>query len=125
MRGFRFYVDYQTAARRRKGQHTGNIIAARVKSEGRRRIDHIIVDATYTDDPAGTTYPEIVAVEPIYSHPNSVVRESTTTSEYLVTCCKYTSEGKARDMHPKLFEYLDKLVVEAKAKAKAQAKAKT
>jgi hypothetical protein len=40
--------------------------------------------------------------------PNSVCCGSSTSNEYLTEHCKRISEKQAREIHPNLFEYLDK-----------------
>ena len=107
MRGYRFYLDYGTATRRNKGQHKNQVIATRVKSDGRRRIDHITTKVQHF--PRGTTHIEIVCLQAATNTHDSTIVGSTVTREYLDDCCKYISEGKARDHHPKLFEHLDAL----------------
>ncbi len=109
MRGYRFYLDYGTATRRNKGQHKNQVIATRVKSDGRRRIDHITRDVYYIPGPIGIACPEIVALKAAADGPYAPIIDTTIPREYLDKCCKYISEPKAREYHPKLFEHLDAL----------------
>ena len=112
MRGYRFYLDYYTPRKRRRGQHKHHVIATRVKSDGRSRLEHITKELTYypsREATQGITWTEIVAVQAETDKVNAPIKNTTVPRSYLDGCCKLISEAKAREHHPKLFEYLDAL----------------
>jgi len=44
----------------------------------------------------------------VYFHPNSAVCGSSTDDDYIKLYCKKITVQKAKKIHPKLFDYLDK-----------------
>ena len=86
MKGIRFYLEYDTPAKRRKGEHSGNVFAAFV-CNGRAH------NGGY-DGLGALTYA-----------PNSIVDSVSADAGYLRRC-KRISEKDARSIHPRLFAAL-------------------
>ena len=91
MRRYRFYEEYLDDGRR---QSAGNVIA-------------IHLDGSFVKE--GGVCVNAVAAYPDNGEPNSPVVARLCNAEYLGRSCKLVSEGQAREIHPKLFEYLDAL----------------
>lgn len=87
MRGVRFYLEHESSAAKRRGEFTGNAVAVYVDLE----------DGQGNFDAVGAVFP----------HCNSAVASTGASREYLRRYCKRISEGEARRIHPRLFEYLD------------------
>lgn len=104
MKGWRFYLEYPNKKEKRKGRaeqtalgnHEGNIVAIMLREDG--CFDYQIT-AT------GTTFS---AVSALFFCANSAVCFSSVGEEYLRSRCKRVSEQIARQIHPALFEYLDR-----------------
>jgi hypothetical protein len=93
MRGYRFFEEYRDPSR---SESLGNVIAIQMS------------ETPSFVQPGGICLPAVCAPEG--SHiPNSPVRPTYFTAEFLGTYCKRISESRARTIHPKLFEYLDQL----------------
>ncbi|KKN85800.1 hypothetical protein LCGC14_0276070 [marine sediment metagenome] len=103
MIGVRFYLDYVSAQRKRKGQHAGNVIAAHVITSG-RSWSHV---GTVSKGETGKILFSVECIAAVYASPNSPVCSSSVSRTYLQESCKFISEGKAREIHPALFERLD------------------
>jgi len=86
MKHVRFYLEHDTPAKRRKGEHNGNVFAAFV-GNGRNR---------------GGGWDGMGAV---HYYPNSPVAGTACDAGYLRQC-KRISEAKARAIHPRLFAAL-------------------
>jgi hypothetical protein len=86
MKDIRFYLEHDTPAKRRKGEHNGNVFAACVP-DSRPRIGWEGLGA-------------------IFEHPNSPVAYTSCDAGYLRQC-KRISEAKAREIHPRLFVVLE------------------
>ncbi len=91
MRDFRFYLDHDSVAAKRRGEHAGNVTA-------------IMPDSWYAG-PDGRCFEAVGAV---YHHPDSPVATTGASRAYLRNQGKRISEAKARQIHPQLFAYLDK-----------------
>ena len=95
MKGYTFYLEYPTLRDKRKairkelGNHSGNVLAV--------YGDWFNIDHYYKKE----------CVSSVYDKPNSEVCTSSCDGEYLTTNCKRISEKQAREIHPKLFQYLD------------------
>jgi len=91
VKGLRFYEQYKTSKRK---ESIGTVVAVLIP-----------------ENPLNTfllgTPPRYECVAGVYDLPNSPVMFSTCTFSYVRDCCKRISEAKAREIHPKLFEYLD------------------
>jgi len=48
------------------------------------------------------------AVSGLFSEPNTPVCGSSVSQSYLADHCRRVSEARAREIHPKLFEYLER-----------------
>ena len=110
MIGVRFYLDYVSAPRKRKGQHAGNVIAAHVISSG-RSWSHV---GTVSEGATGELLFSVECIAALYASPNSVVCSSSVSRMYLQESCKFISEERARDIHPALFEYMDMAIAHEK-----------
>jgi hypothetical protein len=91
MKGYRFYEEFETNAKKRKRISGGNVVALLLDERGRPYWN-------------GTTYDCISAV---YSHPNSGVASTGASPDYLAKNCRRISEEDARRIHPVLFRWLD------------------
>ena len=88
---FQFYEQYRDEGR---GESAGNVIA-------------IDLDATSFVQEGGVCFP---AVGPPHgSTPNGPVIPGFFNAEYLGTHCRPVSAARAREVHPRLFEFLDTL----------------
>ena len=98
MKNFRFYLEFPTAsAKRRSGKgnegHSGNCIAVLLDDNGRPSWI-----------PGGDCLETFSAV---YYQEDSPVCGSQASAGYLQSQCKRVSEGTARQVHPRLFAYLE------------------
>lgn len=85
MKHVRFYLEHDTPAKRRKGEHNGNVFAACIAdSRGRSGWE---------------------GLGAVYEYPNSPVAGTSCDAGYLRQC-KRISEKEARAIHPRLFERL-------------------
>lgn len=91
MKGIRFYLEHDSPAHKRKGEHNGNVFAAFVEN------------GVYF---SGKT-PAYEGLGALTDEPNSPVCGTSASLEYLWKNCKCISEAKARKIHPRLFERLD------------------
>ena len=92
MRGFRFFEEFHDGAR---DESAGNVIAFPT------------AEASFVQ-PGGICF-QVICAPPEARSPNSPVRPAYVNVEYLGKRCRSISEGRARAIHPRLFEYLDQL----------------
>lgn len=92
MKGYRFYLEHESAMDKRAGKHTGNCFAVLLGKDGRplRQSDPAMVEGTGA----------------VYGHPDSACAGTSASRDYLRTKCKRVSASKAREIHPNLFRYL-------------------
>lgn len=90
MKGIRFYKEV-TNKNRKAQQDLGTVVAVIL---GTDRVDGKMVVA----DVVGS----------VYERPNSPVCSTSVSWSYLRLCTIRISEEKAREIHPVLFEYLDR-----------------
>jgi hypothetical protein len=107
MKDFRFYLEFEGAEAKRKGNHSGNVFAR---------------DLTITPHPSAGGYDIAEGYGADTHQPNAPVAWTSASVEYLRTNCKRISEAKAREIHPKLFAAM-KAQAEVAAAAEARAKA--
>lgn len=94
MKGFRFFLEYASAAEKRKGTvkavgpHIGTVIALELGPEFQR----------------GRTWDCVASV---YDRANSPVATSSVERAYLSEKCRRIPEATAREIHPQLFACLD------------------
>jgi hypothetical protein len=88
MKGYRFYLEFKSATRKRKGLHVGTCIAL------------------CTDERAYISGGEGCqgAIVGVFDAPNSPVAYTSVGLDYLRETCKRISEKKAREIHPALFD---------------------
>ncbi|MDQ3673294.1 MAG: hypothetical protein M3365_02830 [Gemmatimonadota bacterium] len=91
MRGFKFFEEYEEYER----GSAGNVIALKLSERSFIQPGAICFEAVCADEHARI--------------PNSPVRPSYVNVEYLGKRCRRISEARARDIHPRLFEFLDAL----------------
>lgn len=91
MRGYRFYLEFDSPADKRAGRDNGNVIAVMVEN-----------DIFWSDGKA--CYEAIGAV---FFHANSMVCGTSVSVDYLATHTRRISKKEAREKHPNLFAYLD------------------
>lgn len=92
MKGYRFYLDHESAKDKRAGKHTGNCFAVLLGQDGRplRQSDPAMVEG----------------IGAVYGWPDSACAGTSASRDYLRKC-KRVSERTAREVHPNLFRYLD------------------
>lgn len=90
MQGYRFYEEVKRKHGKRESQ--GTVIAVEVANGG------------WFDSERRYCYGAIVG---LYPHPNSVVCGSNVSADYLRDECVRISEARAREIHPRLFAWLD------------------
>lgn len=96
MKGFKFYLEYETSTEKHKatrkalGNHNGNVIA--------------VMDGSGFFGSMGYCYECLGSV--LYCR-NSPVATTSVTPDYLSDRCKRISEAQAREIHPELFKRLD------------------
>lgn len=95
MRGFRFYLEYASAADKRKGKHAGNVFALCLDEKPQYSRDAL---GNWTQGGFGS----------VFAWSDSPVCYCATSLERLRKECKRISEAEARRIHPALFERLDK-----------------
>jgi hypothetical protein len=88
MNGIRFYQEFTNKS---KHQSVGTVVAA------------LVCNGRFW----GTGKVCYEAVSGLFDHPNSVVCGGAVSLDYLHDKCKRVSEGRARTIHPALFERLD------------------
>ena len=91
MKGIRFYEEFKN--KRKPETSKGNVIA--LLTDTRRIESHWKVQLIWD------------SVSAVFFRPNSSVCYSSVCQEYLQEKCKRVSEERARQVHPKLFEYLE------------------
>lgn len=92
MRGYRFFEEFSDDDLRRS---SGNVIAVDMHGE------------SFVQE-GGVCYRALCAF-PDDGEPNSPVLERLFNAEYLGVRCRRISEARARQIHPRLFHYLDTL----------------
>ena len=108
MKGYRFYLEYPSKTEKNKatvkkpGNHTSTVVAVYLEPYGRgwTQVGHI----AYSNGEAHWMYDCACA---IFDTPNSSVASSSVQDEYLAENCKRIPERLAREIHPRLFVYLE------------------
>ena len=103
MKGFRFYEELENKNRKSE-KSQGNVVAAFLQESG-RGWNFIYVPGMVRTEKGYTA--RVECVSSLFGEPNSPVCGGQTTTEYLWDHCRRISEQRAREVHPKLFEYLD------------------
>ena len=99
MKGIQFYLEYPNKTEKHKGtrkslgNHSGNCIAV-ILNENNRRLWQ---GNTLCFDVIGN----------VFDIPNSSCCFSSASLDYLNENCKRISEQQAKEIHPKLFDYLN------------------
>ena len=102
MKGYRFYEELENKGRKSE-KSAGNVVAALLKPSG-RGWNFLYIRMVRTEKGwAGL----LECVSALFGEPNSPVCSGQVTDSYLWDKCRRISEAKAREIHPKLFEYLD------------------
>ena len=92
MDGYQFFEEYRDDARR---ESAGNVIAVNM------------ADGSFIQE-GGICF-KAVCPAPDHREPNSPVIMALFNVEYLGSRCTPVDEKRARDLHPALFEYLERL----------------
>lgn len=95
MKGYRFYLEFDSPADKHKGKHNGNIFAL-YHGEGVETSD---IQSALRRSPEGFSA--------VLFYPNSPVAWTGTCWEYLQKQGKRISERQARKIHPELFHRLE------------------
>jgi len=110
MRGFNFYLEYKDekekkkATRKKPGNHKGTVLAVSTRFDGDFETGRWSSFPDYHR--TGTGY-ATDAIGALFDQPDSIVMSTQVCPEYLRENCKRISEKMAREIHPKLFEYLE------------------
>ena len=98
MRGYRFYLEYQNNADKRRGTvkspgtHCGTVVAVSTdRSRGYISGGHYVMEG----------------VSSVFQVPDSSVTTTAISPEYLRQDCRRIPEVMAREIHPTLFRYLE------------------
>lgn len=100
MKTIKFYLEYPSikdkinATRKSLGKHSGNCIA-------------VIDNTKQLVNMHGETYCILDAICSVFYKDNSDVCYSTVNENYIWERCKRISEKSAKEIHPRLFEYLN------------------
>lgn len=97
MKGYRFYLEFESPKSKRRGEHTGNVFALFTASP-----------PYYSYVTEGLSIWVQEGAGAVFFEPDSPVCGCSISLEYLQTRCKRISESKAREIHPRLFDYLDR-----------------
>lgn len=98
MNGVRFYLEYGSpteknkATRKSPGDHIGTVVAV------------LVENGTF---PCGQGKWCYDAIGGLHARPNSPVASTSASLDYLRENCLRISEEQAREIHPRLFEWLD------------------
>lgn len=92
MKGYRFYLEYQTPRDKRGCVDMGNVFALEVGEDGW---------------PLYNGAGNVGGIGAVYRAPNSPVCSTTANMGWVHTHTKRISEKEARRIHPALFEWLD------------------
>ena len=95
MKGIRFFEELEHKNRKAE-QSQGNVIAMLIGSGFWRQ--YASGDRSYHYECVGA----------VFYHPNSQCAGTSAQDEYLRGDCRRISEARAREIHPALFEYLDR-----------------
>ena len=95
MKGYRFYEEVWQKDRKAE-ESQGTVIAVLLQENGRGW------------SPLWTAKGDVCeCVSGIYDEPNSPVCSGSVSVDYMRAFCRRISEKRAREIHPKLFEYLE------------------
>ena len=103
MKGYRFYEELEDKNRQAE-KSQGNVVAALLQPSG-RGWDFIYVPGMVRTEGGYTCVVECISA--LFGEPNSPVCGSQVSWDYLREKCRRVSEKRAREVHPRLFEYLD------------------
>jgi hypothetical protein len=92
MKGYRFYLEYDSPKHKRNHQSTDNVLAVLIDDQGY---------------PLQASNHDIECVGALYSHADSTVASTSVSQDYLTRQCHRISEREARKIHPNLFIYLE------------------
>lgn len=93
---YALYLEHDTEEDRREGKHNGNVTALYLDN-GTYKCDtgRAVLDLCYE------------AASGIYFAPDSPCQSTSVSVAWLRDCCRPIREAKAREIHPRLFEYLE------------------
>ena len=93
MKGYRFYLEFDSTADKRKGVARGKCMAVLLGKDGK---------------PLRQSDPKMVeCIAGVYDQHDSVCGGTSASRDYLRKNCKRVSENKAREIHPSLLKYLE------------------
>ena len=101
MKGFRFYLEYPDPVSKREGtvkkpgNHSGNVLAVILREDGNEESFISKGEVMYE------------CISALYFAPNSDVGGNNCSRGYLRSHCKRIPEKLAREIHPRLFQYLE------------------
>ena len=102
MKGWRFYEEYKSTKRK---VPTGNVVAVDTTQEPYLVLRHGV---SSVGKRVGERFSHVHScVSAVFFQSNSPVCFSSATQKFLRTYCKRISEAKAREIHPRLIEYLE------------------
>lgn len=97
MKGYRFYEEYETNAKKRKREGTGNVLALDVDAHGR---------ALAWDGQSRSA--GLSATAAVFDYADSPVCGCSIAPRILLAHYRRIPEARAREIHPALFEVLDR-----------------
>lgn len=92
MKGYRFYEEFDSSYKKRKRQGNGNVLALDIDEYGR---------------PYYGGRGDMSCTAAVYSHPNSAVAGCQVSRDCLRLKHRRVTEARAREIHPRLFAWLD------------------
>jgi hypothetical protein len=99
MKGYWFYLKYESPEDKAKGVHSGNCLAVLFKHTGWKKRRE-------TFQSGGSLLVRCYA--PCFRYPNAPCVPAAVAIHYLNSRCKRITEKRAREVHPKLFERIEK-----------------
>ena len=90
--GYQFFEEFRDASQR---ESAGNVIAVNIAA------------GSFVQE--GAICYRAICPAPNHHEPNSPVIMALFNAEYLGSHCRLVDESRARDVHPALFEYLERL----------------
>jgi len=104
VKGYRFYEELENKGRKSE-KSQGTVVAALLRECGRGW--NFIYVPPMRRAGGGRFVGVVECISALFGEPNSPVCGGQTTDDYLWNSCRRISEKRAREVHPRLFEYLD------------------
>ena len=108
MKGVRFYLEYPSKTEKNKatvkspGSHSGTVVAVYLEPDGRSWSP-----IGYINYGAGDAEWMYECAHALFDTPNSTVCSGAVSAGYLAEKCKRIPERLAREIHPRMIDYLE------------------